>query len=97
MFSTGITAFAPDWAKGFHDDTKYAAYNANRGFLSDAPGIWTVDKAGTQEVSECSREVGLHPAAHCGRPLRAPREAPKAQPSGRASSGSHPQIVWISV
>ena len=41
---------APDWAKGFHDDIKLASYNANRGVLSDAPGIWTVDKPSTQEV-----------------------------------------------
>jgi len=41
---------APDWAKGFHDDIKLASYNANRGLLSDAPGIWTVDKPSTQEV-----------------------------------------------
>jgi len=50
LFSTGITAMAPDWAKGFHDDIKLASYNANRGLLSDAPGIWTVDKPSTQEA-----------------------------------------------
>jgi hypothetical protein len=42
----------PDWAKGFHDDIKLASYNANRGLLSDAPGIWTVDKPSTQEVPQ---------------------------------------------